>query len=225
MTEEWKEISGYEGLYEVSNFGRIRSIEHDDVRKDGAAYHRSQREIHQRKDSDGYLIVRLSKNCVVKQHKVHSVVAKAFVSGWFDGAEVNHKDFDRSNNHASNLEWMTHSDNVAYTVNAGRHVCSTDISGTNNPNYGNRTLHDKYSKDPVLAKEKQGRSGARNGRARSVSLVDESGNAHCFDTIMDCASYIVAHACLDCAVSSIAIGITKCIKENKKYHGYNLSFI
>lgn len=62
---------------------------------------------------------------------MHLYVAKAWVDGWFEGAEVNHKDYNRKNYHADNLEWVTHKDNINYSVTAGHYA---EKSGLNNGN-------------------------------------------------------------------------------------------
>lgn len=224
MKEEWRQISGYEGLYEVSNFGNVRSIEHDEVKRDGSTFHRSARAIHQKNNKDGYSVVRLTKDCNVKYYTVHVLVAREFVDGWFDGAEVNHKDFNRTNNRCENLEWITHVDNVAYSINAGMHVCNSNLFGENNPNYGNHKLRDIYASNPELSKEKQSRPGDQNGMSKRVVATDESGKSMCFGTIKDCAEYIRDNNNLSQKVESLAIKITKCIKAGKKVCGYSLEF-
>ncbi len=63
---------------------------------------------------------------------VHIYVAKAWVKGWFKGAEVNHKDFDRTNNNADNLEWVTHLDNIQYSVDNNYETICKSKRGENN---------------------------------------------------------------------------------------------
>lgn len=102
--------------------------------------------------------------------QVHILVAREFVDGWFEGAEVNHKDFNRANPNADNLEWVTHADNVKYSHNAGNYKGKY---GKDNPNYGNSKLHERYESDKNLAKEKQSRPGGQNGRARKCRLISK----------------------------------------------------
>lgn len=225
MSEEWKQISGYEGLYEVSNLGRVRSMAHEEVKKDGSTFHRSARMVHQKMNKDGYSVVRLTKECNVKYYVVHILVARAFVDGWFDGAEVNHKDFDRVNNRSDNLEWTTHKENVAYTIRAGRHVCNSNLFGENNPNYGNHKLRDIYASNPDLSKEKQGRPGEQNGRAKRVVAIDEAGNSVQFGTIKDCAKFFHDNNDLSQKIENLSIRITKCINSGVKFCGYSLEFL
>jgi hypothetical protein len=94
--EIWKEIEGYEGLYQVSNEGRIRS----------------KRRIKIQGDYNGYKKVRLSKKSRQLTKQVHRLVAKAFIPNPENKPFVNHKDLNRSNNNVNNLEWVTHQENV-----------------------------------------------------------------------------------------------------------------
>ncbi len=101
MFEMWKPINDYEGLYEISSYGRIKSL-----RGKKPKYLKPQN------DSRGYLQIGLNKDGIRKNYKVHRLVALHFVDGYFDGAEVDHIDTDRKNNHYSNLRWVTHSENT-----------------------------------------------------------------------------------------------------------------
>lgn len=128
-----------------------------------------------RYNHDGYPVVSacghdVNGKKIQRSLQVHILVAKQFVTGWFMGAEVNHKDFNRANPDASNLEWETHKDNVRYSTEAGRYAGKF---GAKNPNYGNNTLHKRYRADKNLAKEKQSRPGGQNGRARKCKLISK----------------------------------------------------
>ena len=77
-------------------------------------------------NQDGYPVVSaVGQNSygekIYRSLQVHILVAKEFVSGWFSGAEVNHKDFDRANPSYWNLEWVTHQDNILYSYKAGKY--------------------------------------------------------------------------------------------------------
>lgn len=101
MFEMWKPINDYEGLYEISSYGRIKSL-----RGKKPKYLKPQN------DSRGYLQIGLNKDGIRKNYKVHRLVALHFVEGYFDGAVVDHIDTDRKNNHYSNLRWVTHLENA-----------------------------------------------------------------------------------------------------------------
>lgn len=219
MKELWRAVDGYCGYYEVSNTGLVRSVDRDIVKSNGVIQHRCGKLKKQTLDSDGYSVVKLSKDGVDISVPVHTLVATAFVSGYFEGAEVNHKDFNRTNNDASNLEWVTHHDNVLYSIRAGRHICTTDMSGCNNPNYNNHTLRDRYRGDPKLSAEKQGRPGSMNGRAKSVRLTYQDGSQYVFGTIKDCAQHMINEIGVNSKQSSLAITISRSIKRNTLCYG------
>jgi hypothetical protein len=108
--EQWKDIPGYEGLYLVSNLGRVKR-----VFKNGA-----ERFLKGSPDKDGYTKVILSSNQVKKHCKVHRLVAEAFVPNTDHKPQINHKDRCKSNNVASNLEWVTAAENTRHCVATGR---------------------------------------------------------------------------------------------------------
>ena len=111
--ERWVDAVGYEGLYQVSDKGRVKSLA---KREYGGARNRIRSELFlkQHKNRKGYPMVTLRKEGVRKTYSVHRLVAKAFVPNVFNKPQVNHKDMDRANNNASNLEWMTGSENIIH---------------------------------------------------------------------------------------------------------------
>lgn len=102
MAEEWLDIPGYEGRYQVSNTGLVRS------RKKGGKF----RLLSQQTDRDGYLRIALSRDSVSRGMFVHRLVMLAFVGECPPGYEVNHKDCNRADNHVGNLEYVTHQRNA-----------------------------------------------------------------------------------------------------------------
>lgn len=112
--EIWKDIEGFEGYYQVSNIGRVRSLDRVIERKGKPA--RLKGKILSQVVNCGYLYVGFRKNGDGKyyHHAVHRLVGKAFVSGYKEGYDINHKDNVRSNNNAENLEWCTRSYNIQY---------------------------------------------------------------------------------------------------------------
>lgn len=114
MTELWKDVKGYEGLYQVSNLGNVRSF--SKVSK-GRLLAQSERK--------GYLYVALYKkddcaNKTIKQTLVHRLVAEMFVPNPNGYNEVNHIDERKTNNRADNLEWCSHKYNMNYGMGAIR---------------------------------------------------------------------------------------------------------
>ena len=110
MEEIWKDIDGYEGKYQVSDLGRVRSMPRVALDTKGR---RQQVKgiILKPNDRKGYDSVRLRDNGRYDVFSVHRLVGMAFVPGYFDGAVINHKDENPKNNRADNLEWVTISEN------------------------------------------------------------------------------------------------------------------
>ena len=226
MKEEWKDVIGYEGLYIVSNYGNVKSIDRYVKRIDGVVQFRNGKALTKRKNQDGYFIVKLSKDGYSSYHFVHRLVGFSFVDGYFTGAEINHKDCNRENNSYDNLEWVSHTDNIQYSINQGTHISKIkDMCGKNNPNYGNRVLRKKYSSNKELSKIKQGRQGSSNGKSKAIHMQCRDGTIIRFDYIGKCAEYLIANSLTRSVnVNSVRTGIAKAIKENRKYNGIKLYF-
>jgi len=117
----WKDVSGYEGLYEVSNLGRVKS---------------KRKIISSVDDGKGYPRLHLSKDGKAKSFRVHRLVAEAFIPNPDCFPIVNHKDGNKENNTVENLEWCTQLENVEHayingfsTRNVPRPVKSIDMHG------------------------------------------------------------------------------------------------
>lgn len=121
MAEIWKDIQGYEGLYQVSNLGRIKSLER--VVSFGKQRRLVKEKIRvQKYDKKGYCTVTLSKDNKIKHAKVHRVVAEAFIPNPLGLKEINHIDENKENNCVDNLEWCTHYENVMHGTKRERQV-------------------------------------------------------------------------------------------------------
>ena len=118
MKEIWKDIKDYEGLYQVSNYGNVKSLERYIKNKNDKMQFYNEI-ILIPNDSKGYLKVTLSKNNKQKTFRIHILVAKAFVQNPENKPEVNHKDGNKHNNHATNLEWNTRSENENHAYKNG----------------------------------------------------------------------------------------------------------
>lgn len=117
MKEIWKDIEDYEGLYQVSNLGRVCGVERDTIHWNGSINVSRHRELHimsLMKNKRGYLYVGLCKNGHRRGFTVHRLVAKAFVKNPHHYNHVNHKDENKENNHADNLEWCSLTYNNRY---------------------------------------------------------------------------------------------------------------
>ena len=106
MKEIWKDINGYNGIYQVSNLGRVRSLGNDKGKKDKIRK--------QVKNSKGYLRVGLHKDGATTWEYVHRLVAQAFIPNTDNLPQVNHKDENKENNCVDNLEWCTNKYNCNY---------------------------------------------------------------------------------------------------------------
>ena len=109
--EEWRDVVGYEGLYQVSNLGRVKSLSRRIVYKDGREYNYPSKVLKNQKISTGYIGVMLYGVDGNKQYFVHRLVAETFIPNPNNLSDVNHKDGCKTNNILSNLEWCSHSDN------------------------------------------------------------------------------------------------------------------
>lgn len=127
--EIWKDIEGYEGYYQVSNFGRVRSVErliylHDKNGRVKQSYTVHGKMLTISIQRDGYCAVKIRKQPFQRIKSVHRLVAKAFVHGYCEGLQVNHKDENKQNNHADNLEWVTGKENLNYGTAIARITAS-----------------------------------------------------------------------------------------------------
>ncbi len=138
QSEVWKPIAGYEGLYEVSNFGRVRNASKAHCAKGGI--------LKPQADSAGYCRINVYK-CGKMVHKlVHRVVAEAFVENPLNKSEVNHKDGNKANNIATNLEWVTPKENIKHSIQNGLR--------------SNRTPVDMYTKSGLFLRSFESLSDA-----------------------------------------------------------------
>lgn len=119
LGEEWKDIKGYEGLYQVSNLGRVRSLSR--YVKHRTIYILKGKLLKQRTRGKGYLAVTLCKNSKLKHYYVHRLVAEAFIPNPNNLPQVNHKDENKSNNCVDNLEWCDDKYNTNYGTRNERH--------------------------------------------------------------------------------------------------------
>lgn len=104
INEVWRDIKGFEGLYQVSNLGRVKSLKcgKEKILKPG-------------KTTCGYLQVILSKDGKTKAYKVHRLVANTFIPNPNNLETVNHINEDKTDNRVENLEWMNYKDNKRYS--------------------------------------------------------------------------------------------------------------
>ncbi len=114
--EIWKSIKDYEGLYEVSNYGRIKSLEKSFIIYRGGIQKRKQKIKNLQSDKYGYNTVALSKNSLKKTYKVHRLVAISFLEKPDDLDIINHKNGIKNDNRVENLEWCNNSLNQLHAI-------------------------------------------------------------------------------------------------------------
>lgn len=118
MEEIWKDIIGYEGYYQVSSIGRVKSMARERIYKNG--YRPLQEKIlNPSYNSRRYYTVVLQKNGVKSTKTVHRLVADVFIPNHLNKKTVNHIDGNKSNNNISNLEWSTYSENNQHAIDTG----------------------------------------------------------------------------------------------------------
>ena len=115
MTKEiWKDIQGYEGLYQISNLGRIKSLERMIITSNNITKKISEKILKPCLRKNGYYSIVLQKNNKSKYYTIHRLVAKEFIPNPNNLPQVNHKDGNKLNNNINNLEWCTNSDNTQH---------------------------------------------------------------------------------------------------------------
>ncbi len=121
MDEIWKDIEGYEGKYQVSNLGRVRSLPRICISSNASGEYRFLTKVkilRTFEQNNGYRRISFGKGKDKRAFLVHRLVGFAFVPGYREGLFINHKDENPSNNRADNLEWVTAHENNIY----GNHI-------------------------------------------------------------------------------------------------------
>lgn len=188
--EKWKDIKKYEGKYQVSNLGNVRSLN----------YHRENKIKRLKKSNDkaGYLVVGLCKNGKIRTYKVHRLVAEAFIFNPDNLPQINHKDENKNNNSVFNLEWCT--------------------SKYNN-NYGNRTdkAKEKLKGRTFSEEHKKKLSDSRKGKFKS-SENPNSKKAYCIEKDKIYNSTREASEDINCCQSFISLVCSGKRENAKGYH-------
>ena len=106
--EIWRDVVGYEGLYQISNLGRVKSL-----------LFGRERILKTRYNVEGYAVIKLTRKDKGKIYPIHKLLAQAFIPNPENKPIVNHKDGNKMNNNLDNLEWVTHSENVKHSYKMG----------------------------------------------------------------------------------------------------------
>lgn len=112
--EIWKDVKGHEGHHQVSNYGRIKSLERVIANSDGVKQLCEGKILSTRIDKYGYERIALRINGKRKYTTVHRLVAESFIPNPKNKSQVNHIDENKANNHISNLEWNTAKENMSH---------------------------------------------------------------------------------------------------------------
>lgn len=134
-SEIWKDIHGFEGQYQISSFGRVKSLDRILPHKTHGTWHIKERILKTGRSGPGkkkYLIVQLHVgHGQMDSRTVHRLVAESFIPNPLNLPQVNHKDGNTENNHVSNLEWVTELENVDHAWQNG--FCSPIVDAKRKP--------------------------------------------------------------------------------------------
>lgn len=162
--ENWKDIRGYEGLYQVSDFGRVKSLERYTIKKHGRSgqmvkYPEKERiMIHHTNKKTGYCSLLLQYNNKKKSALIHRLVAEAFINNIDNKPQVNHINGIKTDNRLENLEWNTRSENQLHSFK----------TGLQKPN-----------------KTNLGKFGKESANSKPIIRIDNNGNKLRFDCITE----------------------------------------
>lgn len=159
-TENWKPVIGYEGLYEISNKGLIRSIDRV-IQRNGASHRIKGRILSIYTDNLGYQRITLSKEGKLHTMCIHKLVAEAFIPNPENKPCIDHIDTNPSNNCVDNLRWCTHSENMNNSVTL-QHLKECRIT---------KPVLQYDLKDNFIAEYISGREAARQVNIQQASLV------------------------------------------------------
>lgn len=129
MNEIWKDIKGYEHLYQVSTLGRVKSL------PKMKGFYKNKERILNEIPIQGYKVVNLSKNNTVKHHLIHRLVAETFIDNPENKLFVNHINGNKSDNRINNLEWCTRSENDSHAYKLGLRKAPTYWKGRYGENH------------------------------------------------------------------------------------------
>lgn len=133
MNEVWKDVNGFKGFYQISNLGNVKSLERKVPQGKYGNYRvLKEMQLHPTDNGNGYLIISLRRGNKRKNYYIHRLVAEHFVDNPRALNYVNHKDYNKRNNNAENLEWCTQKENVLYSSSRMRKTHKNwKVSSTN----------------------------------------------------------------------------------------------
>ncbi|WP_462399780.1 NUMOD4 domain-containing protein [Lacticaseibacillus pantheris] len=179
MIEEWKPVKQYEGTYEVSNLGRVRSVD----RFDTNGHHLRSVVLKPHYNKKGYARVCLSVGNCSRYMQIHRLVALAFIPNPLNLPVVNHKDECPSNNNVTNLEWCTTEYNVNYGTGLQRR--------SNNPRWQKATLVNLSKASKVAHAKARKQVIATNAEGKSTAFE----SVRCAAKALDITSSNISRCC------------------------------
>ena len=215
IAEVWKDIQGYEGLYQVSNFGRVKSLGRNvkkPLLKSGYCW-QEERILKPYKNRKGYLNVRLCKDSRTKDFQIHRLVAIAFIPNPENKPQIDHINADKTNNTVNNLRWVTCKENI------NNPLTLVKITGKNNYLYGKNLSEETKQKirkahlgKKISEETKEKLRGKNNPRSRSIKNLNTN---EVFDSVRNAGKkYGVSHS-----------SILYAIKHNGKCSGCKWEYV
>lgn len=164
MEEIWRDIKGYEDLYQVSNLGRVKSLDRYIYYTNGRIRLYRGQILKTAKDTHGYLKITLCKDTKHTTCLIHRLVAEAFIQNLNNLPQVNHKDeFAKDNNCVDNLEWVTCKENINYGTHNKR------MANTQRGKTISKETRNKISKNHIKSERYKGKNNPSAKRVRCVT--------------------------------------------------------
>ena len=213
IAEIWKDVQGYEGLYQVSNLGRVKSLGRFVDRLASGHCWQKERILKPNKTKYGYLNVRLCKDSRTKDFKVHRLVALAFIPNPENKPQIDHINADKTNNTVNNLRWVTCKENINNPLTLVKKI------GKNNYLYGKNLSEETKQKirkahlgKKISEETKEKLRGKNNPRSRSIKNLNTN---EVFDSVRNAGKkYGVRHS-----------SILYAIKHNGKCSGCKWEYV
>jgi len=152
MNEQWKDIKNFEGHYQVSDMGRIKSLEREIIKKDKKKSKVKETILKGSKDTKGYIQVELKKDGKRNIKMIHRLVAEAFLEKPKGKDQINHKDGNKENNKLDNLEWCTCQENIKH---AWENKLNKARYGEEHPNHKLNKEQVQYIKKNYIPRDKE----------------------------------------------------------------------
>jgi hypothetical protein len=182
--EIWKDVKGYEGLYQVSNLSRVKGLNRFVDTKNGYCKNIKERILTLGVGSNGYWKVSLNKNNHTEVTMIHRIICNAFIPNPENKLCVNHKDGNKLNNSIENLEWCTYSENSIHAFRTG--LKKPPMLGKFGKEHSNSKIIFQYSKDGIFINLFHGAGEAE----RATGIRQKNIWAACYGTLNTAGGYV-----------------------------------